>query len=466
MMNFLKKLTILLFAAMILVPVLLFNREKEAMSVIDNRYLAENPLTSGAYVEDLTKALEDYISDRIGLRDEMIRSYTVLNDRLFHKMVHPTYSYGREGCVFGAGVTVRDEYTEFHEAFVNMVAELHRYCADRNVPFLFVFNPAKPAVYQEYIADGIDYNRDWVDELMLELEERGVPVLDNTAVLTEKRMAGEAVFNWKYDANHWNDLGAFYGVNAILERMRQEIPTTHVNAPEEVTMGSHRESSLMVSDFPIDEEVPDFTLETELIDRTEAYVQELQLDPDYRNIGMVENPRALAEGSPRALVFQGSYMNHYGMKFLEHALGEYNHIHDYQNVLRMPYYFGIFQPEYVVFEVAEYTFQNIYFDYHNMRAIDYNRPCADALAETARQQERILPKESLTAEQGAVLTRLVWNAEEAFEHGWLLLGDEEYDLEAVEGGYQVTVPAEKTAQLRDPVLVTVTGDTACFHRLR
>ena len=73
MINFLKKLTVLLFAVMILVPVLLFNREKEAMSVIDNRYLAENPLTSGAYVEDLTKALEDYVGDRIGLRDEMIR---------------------------------------------------------------------------------------------------------------------------------------------------------------------------------------------------------------------------------------------------------------------------------------------------------------------------------------------------------------------------------------------------------
>ena len=464
-MKVLKYLTALLFAAMILVPVLLFNREEPAMSAIDNRYLAENPFRSAETVDELNRGLEAYVSDRIGLRDEMILGYTVLNDRLFHKMVHPTYSYGKEGCVFGSGLTVEERYNGFHEAFADMVAAIHQYCAERDVPFLFVFNPAKPAVYQEYVPDGIDYNREWVDRLMLALEERGVPVLDNTEVLTEKRLAGEAVFNWKYDANHWNDLGAYYGVNAILERMQQEIPTTHVNAPEEVHRGTHLETSLLVSDFPIHEEVPEFSLDTELIDSTDAYARELELHPDYRNIGMVENPEMLAAGSPRALVFQGSYMNHYGLKFMEHALGGYDHIHDYQNVIRFPYYFNLFRPDYVVFEVAEYTFADGYFDYEQMLAIDYNRPCAQVLAGTAQQRQELLPEQSLTAEPGEVLTKLLWTTEEQADYGWLLLDGAEYDLEAVEGGYQVTIPTEQTGLLPELELVTVSGNTACRYRL-
>ena len=61
------------------------------MSEIDNRELAVNPLTNRG--EDFTSDLENYVNDRIGFRNEMIYGYTVLNDKLFGKMVHPSYIY-------------------------------------------------------------------------------------------------------------------------------------------------------------------------------------------------------------------------------------------------------------------------------------------------------------------------------------------------------------------------------------
>lgn len=224
-MKLIKAFTIVIFSMIVLIPVVTFNFKPNASSVIDNRMLTENPfsresLESGG---DLTEKIENYVSDRLGFRDEMILCYTIFNDRLFSKMVHPSYTYGKDGYVFGAGLTtVQDTYSEFHEAFADMVKQIQDYCTERDIPFLFVFEPAKPAVLSEYILDGINYDRTWVEHFFDALEERGVRYVDNTETLREKTEQGEVVFNQKYDAGHWNDLGAFYGTNAILAELQKD----------------------------------------------------------------------------------------------------------------------------------------------------------------------------------------------------------------------------------------------------
>ena len=110
-----------------------------------------------------------------------------------------------------------------------MVKSIQDYCDERGVPFLFVFEPAKPAIYTDKLADGINYDREWVDLFFSELDKRGVNYLDNTETLRRAREEGVEVFNRKYDANHWNDLGAFYGTQKILERLSSVFPSLHVN---------------------------------------------------------------------------------------------------------------------------------------------------------------------------------------------------------------------------------------------
>lgn len=175
-MKLLKKITILVFCIILLVPIFTFNMKKDAISEIDNRVLAENPLTVESS-EDFTTNMENYINDRIGLRNEMILAYTVLNDKLFGKMVHPSYTYGQDGYVFGAGLEANVRYNEFHEVFADMVKMIQDYCEERDIPFLFVFNPAKPAIMKEYIAEGINYQREWVDKFLAALDERGFDIL-------------------------------------------------------------------------------------------------------------------------------------------------------------------------------------------------------------------------------------------------------------------------------------------------
>lgn len=123
---------LLLFALALLVPLAAFRREPGVVSEIDNRMLQENPFDPEERAKggDLTVKLENYVRDRIGFRDNMILGYTVLNDRVFGKMVHPSYCYGKEGYVFPR-ITASVEYGPFYEAFAGMIKRMQDYCAER-----------------------------------------------------------------------------------------------------------------------------------------------------------------------------------------------------------------------------------------------------------------------------------------------------------------------------------------------
>ncbi len=456
-MKQIQRFTALVFGLLILLPLVGFRLESNAVSEIDNRMLTEFPVGG-----DLTTGLESYVNDRIGFRDEMILGYTVLNDRLFGKMVHPSYTYGKDGYVFGAGLTVSQEFGDFHRAFADLVANMQEYCLERGVPFLFVLNPAKPAVLTEYIADGVHYDRTWVREFLEALEERGVRYLDNTETLLEAHRAGEVVFNQKYDANHWNDYGALVGCNAMVQALQSDFPGLALTQEEDYDCTMVEQTSLPVSQFPISELVPQITVHTVLQDLTDDYRDELYRHPSYRTMGYYVNEQAMEAGSPRALVFQGSYMNGIGYKFLANSFGEYIYIHDYQNVMELDYYFNLFQPQCVIFEVAEYTFSNGYFDYEKMKATDFQ-----GTLEAARASCEIVAggREVASAQIGKMLTTLTWHCADDCAGAWLLAGNA-LDMEPCAQGFRVTLTTEQFREYGEAlVLYAQRGDTLVEYTL-
>lgn len=458
-MKCIKIIFTVLFAIILLIPIATFNFDEDAVSAIDNRQLAQNPLEADG---DLTQNIQDYVNDRIGLRDEMILTYTLLNDRLFDKMVHPSYVYGKEGYVFGAGLDVETQYTEFHEAFADMVKKIQDYCDERNVPFLFVFNPAKPAVMTEYVPTGINYNRDWVEQFFDALDKRGVRYLDNTAVLREKFEEGIMVFNQKYDANHWNDWGAYYGTQAMLEELRKDLPSIHITQTEELDISETLETSLPVSEFPINEMVPAITVKTPVQNISGVYSKELELNPSYKTFGYYVNQTRLEEGAPRALVFQGSYMNVYGYKYMANSFGEYIHVHDYQNIMDFSYYYNIFQPDCVIFEVAEYTFLNMYFNYESMCAMQLN-PTLESAVSSYETQTNNFNTADINVQTGETLTKIQWIADSACQYAWLTL-DIAYDMKKTDTGYEVTVANTVYEQYKDELSIwTLSGNSLTVY---
>lgn len=464
-MKWISRISLVLFALLLLLPLARFNFQPDVVSEIDNRRLADNPFSAESREsgEDFSKSIENYVSDRIGYRDEMILAYTVANDKLFHKMVHPSYMYGKDGYVFFDGIT-KIEYSEFHEEFADLVLDIQNYCQARGVPFLFAFEPSKIAALSEYLPEGYNYDRTWVDQFLNALDERGVHYIDNTPLLREKHEAGETVFNVKYDAGHWNNLGAFYGVNHIFEELHKDVPTIVPNSLEDFTITETLEESLPVSTFPISEMVPEFQGKAEVERVTEEYSKEVARVQKHPHFDYIRNPQKLAAGAPKTLVFQGSYMNGKGAKFLANGLGEYIAVHNYQNVLNFPYYFQLFQPECVIFEVTEYTMNEGYFDLEKMKSLAWNEPLAQKAEALAAAADAYCDASSIVVEQGEHFTNITWAASESYDHIWLVTGEKEFDMWQVEGGYATSLPNEYLTDLYNAqIIVETDGVMTVYH---
>ena len=432
-MRTIKITFIVAFCIILVLPLAFMNHKPDSVSYIDNRKLTENPFKTK---QNLKPNIEKYVNDRIGFRDAMITTFTVLNDKMFGKMVHPSYQYGRDGYVFGAGLTVKNDFGKYHIAYADMVKSIQNYCEERGIPFIFVFNPAKPAIYQDKLPRGMNYNRDWVKLFIKELDKRKINYIDNTVVFQRLTNKGVECFNRKYDANHWNAIGAFYGTNAILHKLKEFKVDTHINSLSEFEVGKDKKTSLLVSKFPIDEDVPIMGFKFKFTNKREQYFKEIKLHPSFKGFGYFINDERKKEGSPKVLFFQGSYMNGWGCSYMINALGEYIYVHDYQNIIDFPYYYNIFKPDAVVFEVAEYTLSNGYFDYNRMKAIKYNAVLSRM--DKSKYIIQDVAEKDIRLKEGKSLVKIQWNTNKKYNYVWLSM-DKEYDFYPIKSGYEVVV---------------------------
>lgn len=456
-MKKIRMVFIALFFVLLAVPVVTFNREKDVISEIDNRKLMENPFEAvdEEGKVDVTNNLEDYAQDRIGLRSEMITAYMNINEALFHEMVHPSYTWGKDGYVFFHPGDKLD-FQEYHLVFAQMVKKVQDYCEERGVPFLFVVEPAKMTVLQDKLADGICYDNSWLPKLEEELERLGVNYIDNTDLLYEKTASGEMVFNKQYDAGHWNDLGAFYGTNHILEALSKIQEGVHVNTRDEFETGTEVMTVLPQSEFKIHDEVPVFTRKQEVEDLTEQYGAEVARNSQYPYFEYTVNPARKNEGAPKALIFQGSYMNVYGAKFLENSFAEYIAVHDYQNVMNLDYYFNIFQPDCVVFEVAEYAMLDDYFSFDTMKAMELN-PALSSF-DVLPQTEKKLAEDMLWVEEGNTLATVYAAGINDSQYAYLEMNGKVFDLRKQEDGSFAAAVDKKELNLEKASITVVTKE--------
>ena len=73
---------------LLIVPALFTNTKKTQISAIDNKALTEWPVVTWRL--ENRNLIEDYINDRIGLREPAINTYIALNDKLFNSISSST----------------------------------------------------------------------------------------------------------------------------------------------------------------------------------------------------------------------------------------------------------------------------------------------------------------------------------------------------------------------------------------
>lgn len=419
-----------IFFAIIVVGVLsvivFTNTKKDAVSDIDNRRLV-------AWKGDI----EPYFKDRLGFRSQMINFYTVLNDRLFHEMIHPIYEYGRDGYVFFRfGKETYDE--EFIDLFCRYLSQVQNYCKQRGVKFLYCLNPAKVSVYSQFLPVWYPYEGRFHLLMIDALEKYGVHYIDNVAFLQEKSKTVQ-VFNPKYDAGHWNDWGAFYGTNHLLEEIAKDYPAVRQHEVGDFDIDTIVEKSLPVSLFIVNEKVPDMKQRNwEIVYIGDQY-NGIYRHPKHQAFTALQtdNPEL-----PDVLFFHGSYYNgNDRVKFYQDRFHRVVGVHNYENFLDFDYYFNMVKPDYVILETAEYATNVAYFNQEKLQTKILNKPY-DSVMNKVHERYVVKDLKSYQKEDKEALLTISFAIPDSVAFGYFFVGKDEYDLQV--NGDRAEVTLKKT----------------------
>ena len=243
----------------------------------------------------------------------------------------------------------------------------------------------------------------------------------------------------------------------------QGVPV-HINTKEEFSVHEETMEKLLLSEIPIHEKVPVYERNAEVKCLTEQYSPEVRRDESFNHFNYYVNEQKVAEGVPRTLVFQGSYLNGLGSKFLENSLGEYISVHDYRNIFDFDYYFTMFQPECVVFEVAEYTFIEDYFPYEQIKTM--NLPPVFESFEEMPGENFTMPETMYQAEEGQIYEVISIEGLSAdTQYAYLQEGDQVFDLMRREDGVYTTTVEKQLLNVDNISIIAVeSGKKVCYHK--
>jgi hypothetical protein len=190
---------------------------------IERRPLATPPTPAVADWAAFAPGLEAYLADHMGLRPTL--SYALRRLRyLAGAPVHPWVVPGKDGWLFFNGADEIEQYVGMRPldpARIQLiVAELARYAGAmkaRGIPFVFVLAPNKTSIYPEYLPAGIGGRGTLPgDQLMAALAGRpDIPAIDARRILLNYKQAGRLFYQTD---THWNDLGAFFVLQATLAK--------------------------------------------------------------------------------------------------------------------------------------------------------------------------------------------------------------------------------------------------------
>ena len=108
-----------------------------------------------------------------------------------------------------------------------------------------------------------------------------------------------------------------------------------------------------------------------------------------------------------------------------------------------------------MFEVAEYTLENGYFDRERMRTMALNPTLESVLNKGGVVRSEDAAEIDLIIEKGSKLTKIMWAPGSGISYGWLKLDEGNvYDLlREGEAGYSVTILTEEYEQYKETMKI-------------
>lgn len=435
----LKKCFLVVIFILIIVPIICFNHNKDVASNIDNRMLTE-------LTDFKLETVNNYVNDRIGFREEAINIYNAINEKIFNVSTNPQLMIGKDNNIYPT-VNSLPEFNDYHECFLNTVKNMQDYCEERGVKFYYMIDPSKATIMTDKLPNGINYNSYWLDELISKAKDMGINLVDNYNYFKEIDVE-IPLYNKRYDSYHWNDNGAFYGINNLLNSIGVE-----ENNLEDFTREKYPGAK--------DEDVYDLTTDLKPEDYTNKYKEGLMMADDFKEFLYYKQNN----NGPKLLSFEGSYLltNDRTEKFIANHFSETIVVHDYQNVFNINYYLNIFKPDIVLFEMADYTFQEYYFARYYMETMQL-QPVLNV--------DNIIQKGVLQYSKeinGEYITYIIKNPDESFDYKYLMTDDDVYDLYKYDNeNIALTILLENDFDINNVLVITKDKDNnvGCSYKLK
>jgi hypothetical protein len=365
-MKALRLTQIVLFFGLLLVPLLTIDVTRGKVSTLDNRRLTDLPPVN-------RRTIVAYINDRLGLREEMARAYTWINEEIFLIMDHPVYVYGRGGYSFFRAYAAPPVEADYIDDYADFIRRADEYCRTvAGASFIFWLNPRKETTYREFLppAGLPTRTEESMARLLGRLERDGVRHIYTENVFKRLKET-EQVFNVKFDAGHWNDNGAFAGFALLADELRKDFPLIPPLNKNDFKIEIVERRRMPLSYYSIYELEESYVAPSGRAREQHDYEPVVRRAQDYPYFRHYVN--AAGAGLPKLLLFGGSYIQD-REKFIWGSFSEIVVVHDYINIFDLPYYAKIFQPDAVVFETAEYTVQEHYYPRRLLREVVFPRP--------------------------------------------------------------------------------------------
>lgn len=208
----------------------------------ENRFPAPFPKLDYSWnsLTSFSHGFEAYFNDRFVFRNLLVSSRAQLFLKLFHMSGNQEVLLGKNGFFFYADKPHLAKYTGKNpfsqEDLIRWKKYLEHYnqwCADRGIDYQFVIAPSKSTIYPEFLPNEYSKVKETrADQLVNYLKASKCPVRVLDLRTTLRAVKGDLPLYFKTDT-HWNQLGAYYGYEILIESLRAQHPEIH--APLKLT---------------------------------------------------------------------------------------------------------------------------------------------------------------------------------------------------------------------------------------
>ena len=358
-----SKMYIAGFLIMLVVPLLLINRDDDAISEKENRPLAHFPHVhrDGGFNLKLSNEIENYVNDRIGLRNELILLNGKLQYNVFGRMENPDrYRLGPDGefniieadmieTYQHKNLYTDDELNEITDSY----QKIDEYLENMGCEFYLVDCYDKQTVYPEYFPDSvIQYGEISKTQQVIQAlkNETDVNVVDLLPIYNE--LKGEYEIYGKYgDPVHWTPRGAFIGYQQILKCINENNDGAYKVRTEEdydititdqgmVFYGGVSHSNMSES---FERKNLDATFVENCYDKYPAF--EGTFIKDFTN--------KKAGNGTRVMIFGNSFVRFYILEDLAESFGETLFVLDTSEYNNFKERIDCYKPDIVIYQLAE-----------------------------------------------------------------------------------------------------------------